>query len=390
MAVELLFLLLPVAAFSGWLLGRNKSRTMQNSVDCPPLSRELFQGLNFILNEQPDAALEVFIRMSQLDNETVDIQFALASLFLQRGEVDRAIRIHQNLIARPVLSRPHRNQALFELAVDYMRAGLLDRAESLFQDLANDPNYGAQSKRQLLDIFQQEKEWQKAIDVARQLSVVNGNRVAPMIAHYYCELAELAMRHGDNAEAQKLIKRAVKENKNCVRASILEADIARRNEQFGNAIRAYKKIEQQDAEYLPLIIEPLQKSYEQTGNMMEFVQYLRGLVEKRESISLVLALAQQLHKRGEEQPAVDLLKNYLQRRPSLRALEYLLELRVNHDECAHRGEVGIVRDIMGKLLSAKPVNRCNNCGFSSKSMHWQCPGCKRWDTVKPIHGIEGE
>lgn len=390
MVVELLFLLLPVAVFSGWLIGRKKFRTNQSSVDCPPLSRELFQGLNFILNEQPDEALEVFIRMSQLDNETVDIQFALASLFLQRGEVDRAIRIHQNLIARPVLSRPHRNQALYELALDYMRAGLLDRAESLFQDLANDSNYGSLSKRQLLDIFQQEKEWQKAIDVARKLSNVNGARVAPMIAHYYCELAELALKNGDSAEAQKLIKRAIKEDKNSVRASILDADIALRNEQIGNAIRAYKKIEQQDADYLPLIIEPLQRSYEQTGKMVEFVQYLRGLVDKRESISLVLALAQQLHKRGEEQQAIDLLKNYLQRRPSLRALEYLLELRVNHDESAQKGEVGIVKDIMGKLLSAKPVNRCNNCGFSSKSMHWQCPSCKHWNTVKPIHGIEGE
>lgn len=390
MGVEVLFLLLPVAAFSGWFIGRNNSRPKQGSTGSPLLSRELFQGLNFILNEQPDEALEVFIRMSQQDNETVDIQFALASLFLRRGEVDRAIRIHQNLIARPLLSRSQRNQALYELALDYMRAGLLDRAESLFQDLLNDPDYGVPSKLQLLDIFQQEKEWQQAIEVARNISSVKGSSVAPMIAHYFCELAESALKRGDSTEAKKLIKRAFKEDRNCVRASLLDADIALGNSQLDYAIRAYKKIEQQDADYLPLAIEPLQKSYELQGQLVQFVRYLRGLVDKRESISLVLALAQQLHGRGEEQQALELLKNYLQRRPSLRALDYLLELRVNHGESAQQGEAGIVRDIVRKLLSVKPVNRCNNCGFSSKSMHWQCPSCKRWNTVKPIHGIEGE
>lgn len=383
-------MLLPVAALSGWFIGRSKFRPRQHLSDCPPLSRELFQGLNFILNEQPDEALEVFIRMSQLDNETVDIQFALASLFVRRGEVDRAIRIHQNLIARPALARSHRNRALYELAMDYMRAGLLDRAESLFQDLANDPDYGKYSKRQLLEIFQQEKEWQKAVEVARKLSSVNGLDVAPMIAHYYCELAELALRQGDSAEAKKMIKRVFKEDKNCVRASLLEADIAIKNQQPDYAIRAYKKIEQQDADYLPLAIEPLQHSYELQGKMADFIQYLHSLVEKRESISLVLALAQQLHTRGEEQQAISLLKSYLQRRPSLRALEYLLELRVNHIQGEQQGEVTLVRDIIGKLLSAKPVYRCNNCGFNSKSMHWHCPSCKHWNSVKPIHGIEGE
>ncbi len=390
MGVEVLFLLLPVAALSGWFVGRNKPRVKQDSSDCLPLSRELFQGLNYILNEQPDEALEVFIRMSQLDNETVDLQFALGNLFLRRGEVDRAIRIHQNLIARPSLSRTQRNQALYELAVDYMRAGLLDRAETLFQDLVNDPNYGLLSKRQLLEIFQQEKEWSQAIEIARKLNVVNGRNISPMIAHYYCELAEVALKQGDSSEARKLIKRAFKEDKNCVRASLLDADIALESEQPGYAVRAYKKIEQQDPDYLPLAIEPLQKSYELLGKMPEFVQYLRGLVDKRESISLVLALAQQLHKRGDEQLAIELLKNYIQRRPSLRALDYLLELRLNHVSDAQQGEVGIIRDIMAKLLSAKPVYRCNNCGFNSKSMHWQCPSCKQWNTVKPIHGIEGE
>lgn len=390
MGVELLFLLLPVAALTGWLIGRSKVKGNRDNSTSPSLSRDLFRGLNFLLNEQPDQALEVFIRMSEVDNETVDIQFALASLFLRRGEVDRAIRIHQNLIARPMLPRAQRNQALYELGLDYMRAGLLDRAESLFQELVNDPRYGEQCRRQLLDIFQQEKEWHKAIEVARKLPSLNGNRLAPVIAHYYCELAEAALKRGDGADAQNMIKRAFGEDKNSVRASILEAGIAQRHDLPKNAIRAYKRIEQQDADYLPLIIEPLQKSYEQLGQMGEFTQYLRDLVSKQESISLVLALAEQLCGRGEEQDAAALLKDYLQRRPSLRALQYLLELRCNLGQSGQHSDVGIIRDIVEKLLAAKPIYRCNHCGFSSKTMHWQCPSCKQWNTVKPIHGIEGE
>jgi lipopolysaccharide biosynthesis regulator YciM len=271
-----------------------------------------------------------------------------------------------------------------------MRAGLLDRAESLFQELVNDPRHGEHCRRQLLDLFQQEKEWEKAIEVARKLPAVNGKRLSPLIAHYYCELAEAALRRGDGAEAQKMIKRAFSEDKNSVRASILEAEFAQHHRQPRNAIRAYKRIDQQDADYLPLIIEPLQQSYEQFGQMDEFTRYLRELVGKQESITLVLALARQLCSRGDEHEATELLKDYLQRRPSLRALQYLLELRSNHNATGLQGDVTIIKAIVEKLLAAKPIYQCKQCGFSSKTMHWQCPGCKHWNTVKPIHGIEGE
>lgn len=388
--LELLFLLLPVAALSGWLIGRRRKRHSSPSAGCPPLSQEFLRGLNYLLNEQTDEALELFIRMSETDNETVDIQFALASLFLRRGEVDRAIRIHQNLIARPMLPREQRNQALYELGRDYMRAGLLDRAESLFQELSNDSRYGAYARRQLLDIFQQEKEWEKAIEVARRLSPESGEPLAPVIANYYCELAEIQLKKGESGEASKMLKRAFAEDKNCVRASMLEAQIALRHLQPKQALRMYRKVEQQDPDYLPLIIEPLQQSYEQLGDDSGFIRYLRELQERHESISLVQALAQQLCARGEEAEAVSLLKTHLQRRPSLRALQQLLILRCGDQGAADTNDINIIRDIVEKLLVAKPIFQCNHCGFTSKSLHWQCPSCKQWNKVKPIHGIEGE
>lgn len=391
MGMELLFLLLPVAALSGWLLGyKKRSRSKKTKLGCPPLSSEYFKGLNFLLNEQPDEALEVFIRMSEEDSETVDIQFALASLFLRRGEVDRAIRIHQNLIARPMLSQEQRKHALYELGLDYMRAGLLDRAESLFQELTDNSRYARLSQRQLLDIYQQEKEWQKAIDIASKLNGRGDRTFSPVIAHYYCELAEKAFNTGEFAEASRLIKRAFAEDKNCVRASLLEGTISERLNQPKQAIRAYRRIEQQDAEYLPLVIEPLKRCYEASGQMDEYTRYLQQLSDKDESITLSLALSRQLCEQGDERTAMDKMLAYLQRRPSLRALDYLLELRKRYNTSEHDTELSTLSGVIHNLLEAKPVYRCGHCGFTSRSMLWQCPSCKQWGRIKPIQGIEGE
>ncbi len=390
MGIELLFLLLPIAALSGWWIGRRGLRRRSEAAGCPPLSSEYFKGLNYLLEEQPDQALEVFIRMSEADSETVEIQFALASLFLRRGETDRAIRIHQNLMARPMLSREQRRKALYELGLDYMRAGLLDRAESLFHELSDDYHYSAASRRQLLDIYQQEKEWDKAIDVARQLNGKRDKAYSPVIAHYYCEIAEQAMKNSEHNRAEKMLSRAFFEDNSCVRASLLEAEIAQRQQKTKQAIRAYKRVETQDPAYLPLIVKPLRLCYEQLGQQEEYLQYLRFLSSKEQGISLLLALSQQMSDHGMKHQAITLLHESLRKRPSLRALDYLLELR-SIDEASSCGtELGALREVIHMLLEGKPVYQCGHCGYTTRTLQWQCPSCKQWGTIKPIHGIEGE
>lgn len=391
MGMELLFLLLPFAALSGWWIGkRGGVRGGKGEPGCPPLSSDFFKGLNYLLNEQPDQALEVFIRMSEADSETIEIQFALASLFLRRGEADRAIRIHQNLMARPMLSREQRKKALYELGLDYMRAGLLDRAESLFHELTDDFHYSVPSRRQLLDIYQQEKEWEKAIDVARQLNGKRDKAYAPVVAHYYCELAELAMKSGEMGKAEKMLSRAFSEDRNCVRASLLEAEVAQRQSQIKQAIRAYKRVETQDLEYLPLVIKPLRQCYEQIGQQNEYQQYLRFLSSKEQGISLLLALSRELSDHGMKHQAITMLHDSLRRRPSLRALDYLLELRGEDESVSGSAEFTALRDVIHMLLDGKPVYQCGQCGYTAKTLQWQCPSCKQWGTIKPIHGIEGE
>jgi lipopolysaccharide assembly protein B len=389
--IELLFLLLPFAALSGWWIGRRRTvRSEKASSGCPPISSDFFKGLNYLLDEQPDQALEVFIRMSEADSETVEIQFALASLFLRRGEADRAIRIHQNLMARPMLSREQRKKALYELGLDYMRAGLLDRAESLFHELTDDFHYSVPSRRQLLDIYQQEKEWEKAIDVARQLNGKRDKAYSLVIAHYYCELAELAVKSGEMGKAEKLLSRAFSEDRNCVRASLLEAEVAQQQQHIKQAIRAYKRVETQDLEYLPLVVKPLRQCYEQIGQQDEYLQYLRFLSSKEQGISLLLALSRELSDHGMKHQAITMLHDSLRSRPSLRALDYLLELRGEDDSAASSAELSALREVIHMLLEGKPVYQCGHCGYTSRTLQWQCPSCKQWGTIKPIHGIEGE
>lgn len=388
MLQEALFLLLPLAALSGWLIGRRRRRTPKTgSEDCNSLSKDYFKGLNYLLNDQSDKALEVFVQMSEFDSDTVELHFALASLFSRRGEVDRAIRIHQNLIARPMLASYDRNRALYELALDYMRAGLLDRAENLFTELSDDTEFGQQSRRQLLDVYQQEKDWDRAIQIARRLDHIKGQPLAPILAHFYCEQAELLLAGGDSSQAMKLVKRAFNEDRDSVRATLLEARLHLLNQNPRAAIKSLKRVEKQNKNYLSLIIGPLQQAYEQMDKLEQYVAYLKEFPEQGSS-SALLSLSEQVARREGEQEALALLGRSLQQHSSLRLLERQLELKSKHGP--DNSWLVQAHDILHNFLADKPVFLCDGCGYHSKTMLWQCPSCKQWDRIKPIHGIEGE
>lgn len=383
-----LFLLLPVAAFSGWFIGISQRRKKSgNDPDCISLSQDYFKGLNYLLNEQADKALEVFVQMSELDSETVELHFALASLFARRGEVDRAIRIHQNLIARPVLSQHDRNRALYELAKDYMRAGLLDRAESLFGELADDATFGLDSRRQLLDVYQQEKEWDKAIQIARRLDTVKGQSLAPVLAHFFCEQAEEALSRSDSALAMRLLKRAFNEDRDSVRATLTEARLHLLNKNARAAIKSLKRVEKQNSEFLPLILEPMRQAYELQDNSKGFLEYLRQLPDDG-SLSPILRLSEQIQIQEGEAGAIRLLSQILRRRPSLRLVRKMLYYYAQGQ--SDKNELNLAVATLDKFLEDKPFYHCENCGFQLRTMQWQCPSCKQWGRVKPIHGIEGD
>ena len=388
MGLELLFLLLPVAALSGWWLGRvGRSARKQN--DCS-LSADYFKGLNYLLNEQPDKAMDIFIRMLEVDSDTFETHVALGNLFRRKGEVDRAIRIHQNLIARPNLHKQERHQALYELGSDYQRAGFLDRAENLFKELIDVPEYNQMALFQLLDIYQQEKEWDNAITVAHRLASISGKSRQAEIAHFYCELAQLSLNQANRQEARKFVKRALGEDRQCVRATLMEGGLELENGSNKAAIRIFKRVEQQDPDFLPEIIAPLQQAYQQLGRPFELIHYLREILRKYGGISILLTLTDLIRLQQGEKDASAFMAQYLRTHPSIRGMSYLLDMKLSQDSSALSDDLKNLQGMMSGFLEGKPVYQCRHCGFSGKVLHWHCPSCKQWNTTKPIHGIEGE
>ncbi len=384
-AETLLFLLLPVAAASGWVLARRQDSDSNETSHLPP---DYFRGLSYLLDDQHDKAIDIFIRMLEEDSETVELHLAVGNLFRNRGEVDRAIRIHQNLVNRTTLSDEQRIQARFELGEDYMRAGLLDGAENLFRELVEKGEYLPESLRHLIDIYQQEKDWQKAIDAGFKLEQSGVTDVRPMIAQHYCELTEEALKRGDLKQAQQMLKHARATWPQCVRASLIEGEMAMETERYEDARLAFQRIEQQDADYLPEVIPMLQECYRKTGTQQQMLDYLQTMVERHGSLGIMLALAEMICEQQGGQQAAAALLDYLEKHPSLRGLDQFVGLVSRCGDTPDQRVLAGVGSIINRLVEDDPDYLCRNCGFQGKVLHWQCPSCKSWGTVKPLHGIQ--
>jgi lipopolysaccharide biosynthesis regulator YciM len=387
---DFLWFLLPLAAASGWLVGHYGKRRRESAAAADDLRSNYFKGINYLLNEQPDKAIEAFIKVLEVDSETVETHLALGNLYRRRGEVDRAIRIHQNLIARPNLESEQRSEALLELGHDYLSAGLLDRAENLLQELADSGDYRVQALRQLIDIYEQEKDWHRAIDSARLLEKATGNHLGPVIAHYQCELAERFRESEDMDAALEMLKSALATHDRCVRASILEGDVLTDRDEHERAIRAYQRVEEQDADYVPETIDRIQFCYRALNQPAEMDSYLNGLMARYGWITPMLALADLKREREGPEAAIEFISEQLRRRTSVRGLDRLLQLELEQADAENGAHVSILKDLTGELLADRPVYKCLHCGFPARLLHWQCPSCKHWNTIKPIQGVEGE
>ncbi len=383
--------LLPIAAASGWYVARRGAGIEDRGTASAGLRSDYFKGINYLLNEQPDKAIEVFIKVLEVDTETVETHLALGNLYRRRGEVDRAIRIHQNLIARPNITREQRDEALLELGQDYMSAGLLDRAENLFGELVDGDSYRVQALRQLIDIYEQEKDWPKAIESARKLEAVTGNQLASVISLYYCEEAEKEHRCNNSERALATVQHALATYDGCLRASLLEGDILFERGDMSGAMSSYQRVESQDAEFLPEIIDRMNACYERLKQPEEMVDYLTKLLERHSGATAALALAEIIVTQKGSADAIEFVTGHLSEHPSVRGFDRLLQLELaSEGNPVRRDRLLVLKQLTDRLLQNRPVYKCQHCGFPAKSLHWQCPGCKHWNTIKPIHGVEGE
>lgn len=385
----LFWLLLPLAAALSWYLARRGTERVTGA-RVNRLRRNYFRGLNYLLNEQPDKAIEVFLHIAEVDSDTVETHLALGSLFRRRGEVDRAIRVHQNLIARPTLSAEQKTQALLELGEDYMRAGLLDRAETLFVDLVGVDARAPSALRHLISICQQERDWRKAIDHAQRLEQATGESQARLIAQYWCELAQHARGRRDLDGARRCLAEAFQREPNCVRGLLIAARMAQECGDAAGAAQAFEKVVDQDIDFVPEVLAPLLSCYERLDEQHRAREFLRQLTERYEGISPVLALSREIEREQGEAEAIAYLTEQLRSRPSIRGLMRLIELSLRGASAGERERLQVLDELVRKLIEGKAVYRCARCGFGARAHHWQCPSCKSWGQVKPIHGVAGD
>ncbi len=381
-----IFLLIPVAFIAGWLISRNKH--LENHFKSRKnLYPDYFRGLNYVLNEQPDKAIEIFIKMIEVDSETIETHLALGNLFRKRGEVDRAIRLHQNLIARPTLSNEYRAQAYLELGKDYLKLGILDRAESLFQELIEMDVLTSRAYEHLLEIYQQQRDWENAIFIARRLESLSDFDFSKTIAQFLCEMADDALREENDKRAKDLIKQALRLDSKCVRASIMEGDLLFKKQNYKGAIAAYKRVENQDMDYIGEILPLLEICYEKTGKEEHLKKYLLDLMTKNKEQNLMKILARMIAKDEGNDRAVAFLEENMKDNPTMNGVNQLLQYIIAGTLSVDKNELIPVKELFGKLLNSSAEYQCNNCGFEVLKMHWYCPGCKSWGSIKPILGI---
>lgn len=376
---------LMIAGGVGWWLGQRGSER-RSSTQVSRLSHTYFRGLNYLLNEQQDKAIEVFLQLAQSDKDTIETQFALGHLFRRRGETDRAIRLHQSLIGRNDLNEEQRNRAYLALGEDYMRAGLLDRAETLFTELVSTGVRAPQALRNLIAIYQSERDWEKAIEHAQQLEKTSQEPMNRVIAHFHCELAE---KHRLNAQyelARRHIAEAFAADSAAVRPSLIEARIALAENDDAAAVRAFERAARQDSEFLPELLPQLLQAYERMGEQARARSFLAEMSEHYRGVAPVLALTRLIEQDEGLQAASDYLARELRMRPSVRGESALIDMAFRSETQDADHTLRVVKQITDQLVIKTPGYRCQKCGFSARSHHWQCPGCKSWGMVKPIRG----
>ena len=370
-------LLFPLFFVLGWAAARIDIKHLVK--ESRALPRSYFQGLNFLLNEQPDKAIEAFIEVVKVDPQTVELHFALGNLFRRRGETERSIRMHQSLIDRTDLAPELKLQALSELGQDFLKAGLLDRAEEVFVRLRG-TSRDEEAKRNLLEIYQQEKDWQKAIAIGKEMPEYATQKE---IANYYCELAAGEMMNSRPDSARQYLDSALSLHRNCVRASVLQGDLLLQAGDLPGAIEAWKRIESQNPSYLAIVARKLQDAYLAQGERDAGLQLLRGYLTSYPSLDLLETVFQLVMEADGPEGAYRLVRDELRRNPTMLGLDRLLEAQLAGTPPEKRQDMELVRNLVHNHTRRLARYRCDNCGFKARQFYWRCPACGGWETYPP-------
>jgi len=344
------------------------------------------EGVRFLLDDQPDRALAVFLGLAELDDATVDIHFALGSLYRRRGEVDRAIRVHQHIVDRAGLDPKRREAALTELARDYFRAGLYDRAEKLFHELAEGSKDPAAALAHLVRIYEMQHDWKQAAATHEKLRAVGVPAQPVAIAHYYCELAEAAIAERDYASAREQLRSARREQRDFGRSAILRGDLARMQGQPQLAVQLYRRVVQRDFHLLALVLPRLAGAARESDDPQAFDAAIAELIRRGAGNHAEIAYAAIVSGYYDDPLILDCVREMLTIDSDLRdmAAAFLPEGTADLSDERVRAIGGALRNVV--LRHAR--YRCSECGLDSSSFLWHCPGCHSWDTLRGVAALE--
>lgn len=384
--LELLFLLLPVAAAYGWFMGRNSVRTEERK-EQKRFSKQYATGINLLLSDQPDKAVDLFVELLDVDSETIETHWTLGKLFRRRGEIDRAIKIHKNLTSLPNLTEHDRLSAMYELGKDYLSAGIYDRAEQMFSGLQSYKHFRARSQKHLLELYESTHEWDKAIKVALRLAK-HDPEARIVLAQLYCELAEL---DEDISTKIKHYNKALKHDSQCVRAVLSLGRICMTQGQYKQSIVYLTRVLEQDKTFVCETIPLLEEAYEKTSDTQAFIEFLHVCVEHNAGITAVIALSEKICHSQSIRDAESFMMSALEQQPTMRGFHYLMGLHIRTaDSGSARDSLRRLQKMVHEHIVQRPNYTCRHCGFSGHTLYWCCPSCKSWTTTKPIFGLDGE
>jgi len=388
----LLYFLLLTALGLGWWLGRRRVSGYAQRGGTP--NKDYFIGLNFLLNDEPDDAIDIFIESLEINSSTLDTHMALGTLLRRRGKVDRSIAVYQDLLGRSGFTRDEVNEIKINLVQSYISAGLLDRAEHLLEELRQEKG-GIKVKALVhsAHVYQLEKDWMNGVaaltDLLRVCPPGKGQEYQHLASHFYCELAEIELDNGHMSQAREYLQQAWNQDRGNVRVSILRGHLEQRCGNYGEAIKQYLQVKKQDSVFMADVFFPLLECYRKAGKTKGLHKFIESSLESEDHASVLLGLAEHLEQEEGSQAAINFLLRRLERKPSLRLLHQALVLKADLPE-DHPENLALFQRVLNSYINSKAQYCCENCGFELKSLHWHCPSCSRWGSVKHVMGVLGE
>lgn len=388
--MEWLFLLLPVAMAYGWFMGRNSVKQNDHNAQ-QELSIKYSTGLNYLFSNQQDKAIDYLLEALKVEDDSVEAHFAMANLFRRRGELDRALKVHEHLVQQKHLPNSAQQQAVFELGKDFLSAGLYDRAENMFNQLLKSKEYGLKSLTYLMQIFQSTKDWERGIELKKAIVKTKDKKLMHNLANFYCELATIALKKDEFIAVIELLENALLQDPNSCRANWLMAQIYENHQQYVEACKCYQDIYTQDKEFFPDVIDKMHHCYKELGEEEEFFKFIRQVYEETGSSSALISYLTHIEQTNSLSKAKEFILLALKRRPTIRGFKHFVKMQMTEAEQASTTEnLDVIKQLISEYLKLKHRYSCRTCGFNSSTHYWSCPSCHDWEQLKPVRGLEGE